>query len=83
MEQALKLADELKAMSESFSAVEPVIEAVSKSVNAIRAEAEQSNVAERDSIQRLIEIAILLIAAVGAGRRDSSSAGRFRNRCRR
>ncbi len=42
--------------------VEPVIEAVSKSVNAIRAEAEQSNAAERDSIQRTIEIAILMIA---------------------
>ena len=64
MEKALTLADELKAMSESFSAVEPVIEAVSKSVNAIRAEAEQSNAAERDSIQRMIEIAILLIAAL-------------------
>ena len=69
MEQALTLAGELKAMSESFSAVEPVIEAVSKSVNGIRTEAEQMNVAERDSIQRTIEIAILLIAAavMGAG----------------
>ena len=69
MEQALKLADELKAMSESFSAVEPVIEAVSKSVNAIRAEADRLNIAERDSIQRMIEIAILIIAVsvLGAG----------------
>jgi methyl-accepting chemotaxis protein len=69
MEQALKLADELKAMSESFSAVEPVIEAVSKSVNGIRAEADRLNVVERDSIQWMIEIAILLIAiaVMGAG----------------
>jgi methyl-accepting chemotaxis protein len=69
MEQALKLADELKAMSESFSAVEPVIEAVSKSVNGVRAEADRLNVVERDSIQRTIEIAILLIAiaVMGAG----------------
>jgi methyl-accepting chemotaxis protein len=69
MEQALKLADELKAMSESFSAVEPVIEAVSKSVNAIRAEAERLNAAEGASIQRTIEIAILIIAisVLGAG----------------
>jgi len=69
MDTALTLADELKAMSESFSTVEPVIEAVSKSVNAIRAEAEQSNAAERNSTQRIMEIAILLIAGsvLGAG----------------
>jgi methyl-accepting chemotaxis protein len=69
MEQALKLTDELKAMSEAFSAVEPVIEAVSKSVNGIRTEADRLNVAQRDSIQRTIEIAILLIAVavMGAG----------------
>jgi methyl-accepting chemotaxis protein len=69
MEQALRLADELKAMSEAFAAVEPVIEAVSKSVNGIRAEAERMNIAERDSIQRMMEIAILMIAAsvLGAG----------------
>jgi methyl-accepting chemotaxis protein len=69
MEQALKLADELKAMSESFSAVEPVIVAVSASVNGIRTEADRLNVAQRDSIQRTIEIAILLIAiaVMGAG----------------
>jgi methyl-accepting chemotaxis protein len=69
MEQALKLADELKAMSESFAAVEPVIDAVSKSVNGIRTEADRLNVAQRDSIQRTIEIAILMIAVsvLGAG----------------
>ncbi|MGB6256314.1 MAG: HAMP domain-containing methyl-accepting chemotaxis protein, partial [Bradyrhizobium sp.] len=60
---------ELKTMSDSFSAIEPVIEAVSKSVNAIRFEAEQSNMTERDAIQRNIVIAIVLIASVvlGAG----------------
>jgi methyl-accepting chemotaxis protein len=69
MEQALMLAAEQKAMSETFAEVEPVIEAVSKSVNGIRAEADRLNVAERDSIQWWIEVAILLIAAsvLGAG----------------
>jgi methyl-accepting chemotaxis protein len=69
MAQALKLAVELKSMSDAFSAIEPVIEAVSKSVNDIRAEADRLNVAERDSIQWWMEVAILLIAAsvLGAG----------------
>src|SRR6202011_1545849 len=69
MGQALNLAAELKAMSEAFAAVEPVIEAVSKSVTAIRAEAEQSDRAERESIQRLIAVAIAVIAVLvmGAG----------------
>jgi methyl-accepting chemotaxis protein len=69
MEQALRLADELKAMSDSFAAVEPVIEAVSKSVNGIRVEAERMNVAERAGIERMMEIAILMIAisVLGAG----------------
>src|SRR3954468_4461058 len=51
METALTLAGELKATSESFSTVEPVIEAVSKAVNGIRAEAEQSNATVRNDIQ--------------------------------
>jgi methyl-accepting chemotaxis protein len=69
MDTALKLAAELKATSDSFSAVEPVIEAVSKSVNDIRAEAERQNAAERDRIQWQMEVAILLIASLvlGAG----------------
>jgi methyl-accepting chemotaxis protein len=69
MDTALTLARELKATSESFSAVEPVIAAVSNSVNTIRAEADRSNVAARDRIQWQIEIAILLIASavLGAG----------------
>ena len=56
-------------MSEAFSAVEPVIEAVSKSVNDIRAEADRLNAQERDSIQFWIQVAIALIAAMvlGAG----------------
>ena len=58
---ALKLNGETKAMSEAFSAVEPVIEAVSKVVDGIRVEAEQSNVKMRDSITRQMEVAILLI----------------------
>src|SRR5208282_3693490 len=69
MGTALTLAGELKATSDSFSAVEPVIEAVSKSVNDIRAEADRLNIAERDSVQWQMEIAILLIASsvLGAG----------------
>jgi methyl-accepting chemotaxis protein len=69
MNQALLLAAELKAMSEAFAAVEPVIDAVSKEVNAIRAEAERLNIAERDSIERWMQFAIALIAVsvMGAG----------------
>ena len=64
-------------MSESFSAIEPVIEAVSKSVNGIRAEAERSNDAERDGIQRLIEIAIAADCGCWCWGPDCSSAGRY------
>jgi len=63
METALKLAGELKAMSEAFATVEPVIEQVSKSVDTIRVEADRQNDSERDSIQFWIAIAIALIAA--------------------
>src|SRR5438105_10494442 len=62
METALTLAGELKATSESFAAVEPVIEAVCKEVNGIRAEAERSNATVRENIQRRMGISILLIA---------------------
>ena len=61
MEKALTLAGELKATSESFSAVEPVIEAVSKAINGIRTEADRSDATMRDNIQWQMEIAILLI----------------------
>jgi methyl-accepting chemotaxis protein len=69
METALTLAGELKATSQSFSAVEPVIEAVSKAVKGIRAEAERSNATVRDDIQRQMGISILSIAfaVLGAG----------------
>jgi len=69
METALTLAGELKATSESFAAVEPVIEAVCKEVNGIRAEAERSNATVRDNIQRRMGISILLVAfaVLGAG----------------
>ncbi|PDT92361.1 methyl-accepting chemotaxis protein [Bradyrhizobium sp. Y36] len=63
MESALKLAAELKAMSEAFSAVEPVIEQVSTSVDAIRVEADRLNDAERASVQFWIAVAIALIAS--------------------
>ena len=67
MDTALKLASELKATSDSFSAVEPVVQAVSKSVNEIRAEAERQNAIERDRIQWQMEIAMLLIASIVLG----------------
>jgi len=69
MESALKLADELKATSQSFAAVEPVILLVSKSINGIRSEAEQQDSIGRGRIQLQIEIAMLLIALIvlGAG----------------
>ena len=63
METALRLAAELKAMSDAFSAVEPVIEQVSKSVDQIRVEADRLNDAERDGIQFWIAVAIALIAS--------------------
>lgn len=59
---ALKLDGETRAMSETFSAVEPVIAVVSKAVDGIRLEAEQSNVKIRDSITWQMEVAIFLIA---------------------
>jgi methyl-accepting chemotaxis protein len=66
---ALKLAGELKATSETFSTLEPVIAAVSKVVDDIRVGAEQSNAALTDDIRWQIEIAILLItfAVLGLG----------------
>jgi methyl-accepting chemotaxis protein len=66
MDAALKLADELKAMSQSFAAVEPVIAEVSKAIAASRAEADRSNEAMREGIQWQMEIAILLITLVVA-----------------
>jgi methyl-accepting chemotaxis protein len=63
METALKLTAELKAMSEAFSSVEPVIEQVSKSVDQIRVEADRLNEVERAGIQFWIAIAIALIAS--------------------
>jgi methyl-accepting chemotaxis protein len=69
MDTALKLAGELTATSESFSTVEPVLAAVSKSVNEIRSGADRSNAEKRESIQWQMGIAILLIATavLGAG----------------
>ena len=62
METALMHAAELKAMSESFAAVEPVIDAVATAVNEMRSEADRLNTAEHENVQRQIMIAILLIA---------------------
>jgi methyl-accepting chemotaxis protein len=59
---AVTLADESKAMSDSFSAAEPVIEAISRAIDDIRSEAERSNIATRVNNQLQMEIAILLIA---------------------
>ena len=69
METGLALAAELKAMSDSFSAVEPVIDAVSKSVTDIRFDAERLNKLERAGIEFWMQIAIVAIAGLvlGAG----------------
>ena len=64
---ALKIAVNLKAMSDAFSEVEPVIEAVSKAVNEMRAEADQANMRSRDSIDRQMKKAIGLIAVAVLG----------------
>src|SRR5207248_10010841 len=64
METALKLSGELKAMSESFSLVEPVIEEVSREVNALRTEAERSRVAVHENVQWEMTITVTLIAAL-------------------
>ena len=69
MDTALSFGEKLKATSESFSAVEPVIAGVSKAVDDIRAEADRSNIAVRDAIRWQMEIAILSVAfaVLGAG----------------
>ena len=64
---AVTLADESKAMSDSFSAAESVIEAISKAIDDIRSEAERSNIATRVNNQLQMEIAILLIALAVLG----------------
>ena len=64
MDTALALAAELTATSESFSTVEPIIEAISKEVDSVSTEAERSNISARDSAQLEMEIVILLIALI-------------------
>ena len=64
METALKLSVELKAMSETFSLVEPVIEEIAREVNALRTEAERSRVAVHENVQWEMAITVTLIAAL-------------------
>src|SRR5579863_1032762 len=64
---ALKLAAESKAMSESFSEVEPVIDAVSRAVSDIRAEADQSYARVSEKVDRQMKLAIPLIALAVLG----------------
>ncbi len=59
---ALRLAAELKATSESFSEIEPAIEAVSKAVGDINAEVERSNIRVRADIDWQMKVAVLLVA---------------------
>src|SRR5579864_3961632 len=65
----LKLAAESKAMSESFSEVEPVIDAVSKAVNDIRVDAEQSyaRVSEKVNWRMKVAIPLIAFAVLGVG----------------
>jgi methyl-accepting chemotaxis protein len=62
MESALTLTDELKATSDAFSAVEPVIETVSKAIDDARSSAERASTVVRENVQWQMEIAILSIA---------------------
>ena len=62
MESALTLSDELKATSDAFSAVEPVIETVSKAIDDARSSAEHASTMVRENVQWQMEIAILSIA---------------------
>jgi methyl-accepting chemotaxis protein len=64
METSLALSGELKAMSESFAAVEPVIEAISGEVSGLRNAADRSRTEVRDAVQWQMGIAILSIAAL-------------------
>jgi methyl-accepting chemotaxis protein len=64
METSSSLSGEVKAMSGSFAAVEPVIEAISKEVNGLTAAADRSRIEVRDTVQWQMSIAILLIAAL-------------------
>ena len=78
METALTLSTELRTMSETFSVVEPVIDAASKSIDDISIEADRLNVKERDTIQFWIAIAIAAIAilVLSAGILIGRSVGR-------
>ncbi len=66
-ETALKLAVESRAMSDSFSQVEPAIEAVSKAVGEMRVEADQANQRVRESTDWEMKLAIVLIAIACLG----------------
>ena len=59
---AQKLAVELKATSESFSEIEPVIVAVTKAVSEMRSDADQADKRVRDSIDWQMKLAMVLIA---------------------
>jgi len=67
VDAALIIARELNMMVDAARAIEPIIEEISKGVDKVRAEAEMSNIAERNTIQWQMEIAILLIAAMVMG----------------
>jgi methyl-accepting chemotaxis protein len=69
MDTALTLGNELKATSDAFSAVEPVIETVSKAIGDSRSSAELASTTVRENVQWQMEVAILSIAfaVLGAG----------------
>ncbi|HKO73631.1 MAG TPA: methyl-accepting chemotaxis protein [Bradyrhizobium sp.] len=64
METSLALSNDTKAMSDSFATIEPVIEAISSEVNALRVAADRSRIEVRDTIQWQMAVAILLIATL-------------------
>jgi methyl-accepting chemotaxis protein len=66
-DSAMKLAVELKAVSESFSEIEPVVEAVSKEVEGMRADADQADRRARGTVDLQMRVAIALIALAVLG----------------
>jgi methyl-accepting chemotaxis protein len=63
----LFLTDDLKAASSAFTALEPVIEAVSKSVTDMRADADQANMTVSAKWSWLTNVIIVLIAVSALG----------------
>jgi len=67
METSYAVSGEVKAMSESFAMVEPVIEGISAAVNNLKAAADQSRLEVGEAVQWQMAIAVLSIAFLVLG----------------